>query len=79
MAGPAHSAHQPLLENGFEVKETPFWVSSVKWVLKIVMWVVLVSWLAFIFFYPTQIGRELSEKWNHFTGGTVFGRAGWLS
>ncbi|TXG53524.1 hypothetical protein EZV62_018780 [Acer yangbiense] len=75
------SVHKPLLhQNGVfetvDVKDTPLFVSSVKWVLKIAMWVLLVAWIAFIFIYPTEFGSQLSQKWNRATSGTVFGITG---
>lgn len=75
-----HSVHKPLLENGVaetvHVKDTGILVSSLKWVLRSVMWGLLVAWLAFIFLYPSQFGSDLSEKWNHATSGTLFGITG---
>ncbi|KAL5789502.1 hypothetical protein ACOSQ2_004390 [Xanthoceras sorbifolium] len=75
-----HSANEPLLQNDVaetvHVKDTPLFVSSLKWVLKIVMWVLLVAWIAFIFLYPTEFGTQLSQKWNRATRGTVFGITG---
>ncbi|KAK2665864.1 hypothetical protein Ddye_004438 [Dipteronia dyeriana] len=75
------SVHKPLLDqNGvfetFDVRDTPLFVSSLKWVLKFVMWVLLVAWIAFIFIYPTEFGSQLSQKWNRATSGTVFGITG---
>ncbi|KAL5856332.1 hypothetical protein ACOSQ3_003790 [Xanthoceras sorbifolium] len=75
-----HSVNEPLLQNDVaetvHVKDTPLFVSSLKWVLKIVMWVLLVAWIAFIFLYPTEFGTQLSQKWNRATRGTVFGITG---
>lgn len=58
------------------VKKTPFWVSSTKWVLKVVMWVVFVFWVLFIFLYPTEFVADLFEKWSVLTSGTLFGITG---
>ncbi|XP_002519390.2 ferric reduction oxidase 6 isoform X2 [Ricinus communis] len=67
--------HEPLLST-YGVKKTPLFTSSVKWILKFLMWVIFVSWVAFIFIYPTQFGNELFEKWIHATSGTLFGLSG---
>ncbi|KAL5856331.1 hypothetical protein ACOSQ3_003789 [Xanthoceras sorbifolium] len=75
-----HSVHKPLLQNGdaetFHVKKTPLFVSSVKWLLKFLMWVLCVAWIALIFLYPTELGNKLFEKWTRATSGTVFGITG---
>lgn len=72
---------EPLLQNGgveaVYVKKTSLFVSSVKWVLKFVMCVVFVAWIAFIFVYPSELGTQLFEIWIKATTGTVFGVTGW--
>ncbi|XP_031263189.1 ferric reduction oxidase 7, chloroplastic-like [Pistacia vera] len=71
---------EPLLQNeGLEavyVKKTSLFVSSVKWVLKFLMWVLFVAWIALIFVYPSEFGTQLFEKWIQATTGTVFGVTG---
>ncbi|KAJ0094191.1 hypothetical protein Patl1_16750 [Pistacia atlantica] len=71
---------EPLLQNeGLEavyVKKTSLFVSSVKWVLKFLMWVLFIAWIALIFVYPSEFGTQLFEKWIQATTGTVFGVTG---
>lgn len=76
-----HSVHTPLLENGgVEIvqskKKTTIFVSSVKWVLKFLMWTLFVAWIAAMFLLPAEFGGEVFNKWNHATKGTVFGITG---
>ena len=76
----ANSLNNPLLlsdevEPDY-VKKSTFLVSSVKWTLKIVMWVILIAWVGLIFLYPGEIGNQLAEKIIQATKGSVFGIAG---
>ncbi|WCJ41920.1 ferric reduction oxidase 7 [Euphorbia peplus] len=66
---------EPLLVNT-GVKKTPFFVLSLKWVIKIFIWAIFVLWVVFIFLYPTDVGSALFEKWIHATQGTLFGLSG---
>ncbi|KAJ4840044.1 Ferric reduction oxidase 7, chloroplastic [Turnera subulata] len=75
------SVHKPLLlESEGGVKKIPpvlfLFASSVKWILRILMWVIFIGWVAFIFIYPTQFGSQLFQKWIHATNGTLFGLTG---
>ncbi|KDP32466.1 hypothetical protein JCGZ_13391 [Jatropha curcas] len=72
-----YSAQEPLLSSQ-GVKKTPFFISSVKWILKTLMWVIFMAWVAIIFFYPSKFGNELFEKWIRATDGTLFGLSGSL-
>lgn len=75
-----HSVHKPLLNGGVDTvhyKQTPLYVSALKWVLKILMWVIFVAWVALIFLYPSEFGSELTQKFTRATSGTIFGTAGW--
>ncbi|XP_050226397.1 ferric reduction oxidase 7, chloroplastic-like [Mercurialis annua] len=69
---------EPLLTTYSGVKKynKSLLVTSVKWVLKIVMWAIFISWLCFIFFYPTKFVNGYVEKWNHATSGYLYGLAG---
>ncbi|CAK9153005.1 unnamed protein product [Ilex paraguariensis] len=75
-----HSAHEPLLlreDDRFGyVKKTSFWLSSVKWILKVSMWVIFIAWATFLFVYPLESVTELFDKWIEATRGTVFGLTG---
>lgn len=70
-----YSFSKPLLPSK-EIPKTPAFVSSYKWVLQTLMWVIFTLWVAFIFIYPTQLGNQLFQKWIHATEGTVFGLTG---
>lgn len=74
------SAHEPLLLNGGaehgSSKKTALSVCLVKWVLKILMWVLFVSWVVVIFLYPSEFMQGLSRKWILATQGTLFGVSG---
>ena len=67
---------QPLLSPAY-VKKTPIFLSSTKWVLKIVMWVIFIFWATLIFLFPAEPVNELFEKWLQLSSGTVFGITGW--
>ncbi|KAJ8647365.1 hypothetical protein MRB53_000388 [Persea americana] len=74
------SAHEPLLliggaEHGSS-KKTALSVCLVKWVLKILMWVLFVSWVVVIFLYPSEFMQGLFRKWILATQGTLFGVSG---
>lgn len=70
-----YPVQEPLLSSQ-GVKKRPLFVSSVKWVLEILMWVIFIAWVVFIFLYPTQFGNELFEKFVGATSGTLFGLSG---
>lgn len=75
-----HSVHKPLLNGSVDAvhyKQTPLYVSALKWVLKILMWVIFVAWVALIFLYPSEFGSELTQKFTRATSGTIFGITGW--
>lgn len=76
----ANQLNKPLLlSDGVEpdyVKKSSFLVSSVKWTLKIVMWVIFIAWFGLIFLYPGEIGNQLAEKIINATRGSVFGITG---
>ncbi|XP_065851365.1 ferric reduction oxidase 7, chloroplastic-like [Euphorbia lathyris] len=69
------SAQEPLLLNS-GVKKTSLFVSSLKLIIKILIWAIFIAWVAFIFLYPTELGNGLFEKWIHATQGTLFGLSG---
>lgn len=57
------SAHEPLISNGgfkdLQSKNKPFKLVLVKWLLKSLMWLIFVLWVAVIFFLPSNIVRGL--------------------
>ncbi|XP_073308633.1 ferric reduction oxidase 7, chloroplastic-like [Primulina huaijiensis] len=57
-------------------KKTPFFISSVKWSLRVVMWVIFITWAAFVFMFPSDFVSGLLEKWILATDGTLFGVTG---
>lgn len=75
-----NSVHQPLLSSQYVepgyVKKKPLLLSLAKWMLRTVMWVVFISWVAFIFLYPTKSVSELFRKVIGVTNETVFGTTG---
>lgn len=75
-----NSVYNPLLSSQDVqpdiVKKETLTVSLVKWILKTVMWIVFISWVAFIFFYPAKFVSKLFEKLIEVTNGTVFGITG---
>ncbi|KAJ4717668.1 Ferric reduction oxidase [Melia azedarach] len=75
-----HSVHKPLLQNGdadtVHDKNSPLYVSSIRWFLKVVMWVSFVAWIALMFLYPSEFGSQLVRKLEQGTSGTVFGITG---
>ncbi|KAK1301096.1 hypothetical protein QJS10_CPB13g01055 [Acorus calamus] len=75
------SAQQPLLSNkGVEVasfNKARFSASAfAQWALKILMWMILVAWVALIFFYPSEFVHEPYSKFVQATRGTIFGVTG---
>ena len=74
-----NSVERPLLlsRSTERVKKTPLFVSWAKWILKFVIWVIFLAWVALIFFIPAQFVNEAFEKWAQLTSGTVFGITGW--
>ncbi|KAJ7942492.1 Ferric reduction oxidase [Quillaja saponaria] len=74
-----HSAQNPLLRRDVGTsyaKKTPLFVSSAKWILKFVMWVIFFAWAAFIFLLPSEFMNDLYHKWIQSTRGTLFGVTG---
>ncbi|KAM7264915.1 hypothetical protein ACFE04_002598 [Oxalis oulophora] len=79
----SHSVTNPLLVNQSVqlepglVKNSSFFVSWLKWVLKALMWVIFVAWVAFLYLYPSEYGNHLFGKWAVATSaGTPFGITG---
>ncbi|KAF6154214.1 hypothetical protein GIB67_043104 [Kingdonia uniflora] len=72
------SDHAPLLssidiEPEYPKKE-PFLMFLVKWLLKVLMWLTFVAWVALMFLYPTDFLQV--QKWTAATDGTIFGLTG---
>ncbi|TMW94481.1 hypothetical protein EJD97_010207 [Solanum chilense] len=74
------SSQEPLLlkkENEFDsLRKTPFLVSSTKLILKVVMWVIFITWAAFIFLLPTKFTNEIFGTIVGATKGSLFRTAG---
>lgn len=74
---------EPLLSNkedftnyNYTKKKQSLLVSSTKWILKVVMWVIFITWITAIFVYPCSFGFDLYNKWRNATQNTVYWRAG---
>ncbi|XVE75299.1 hypothetical protein DITRI_Ditri12bG0083500 [Diplodiscus trichospermus] len=78
----ANSLNKPLLLGEEveldDIKKSSFLASSVKWTLKIVIWVIFIAWVGLVFLYPGEIGNQLVEKIINATKGSVFGITGSL-
>lgn len=77
------SSQEPLLlkkENEFDsLRKTPFLISSTKLILKVLMWVIFISWAAFIFLLPTKFTNEIFGTIVGATKGSIFRTAGFLT
>ncbi|PON78701.1 Cytochrome b245, heavy chain [Trema orientale] len=76
----ANSVQQPLLlspsvEPSY-VKKTYLLTSLVKLILKVVMWVVFISWVAIAFLLPGEFSNQIITLLFKATGGTIFGFTG---
>lgn len=76
---------QPLLlSQGFgghvnyyvNLRKTSLSVTFAKWILKIAMWVLFISWVALMFLFPSDFMQKLFHKSIQATQGTVFGITG---
>ncbi|GMN59479.1 hypothetical protein TIFTF001_028563 [Ficus carica] len=77
-----NTVHQPLLlsptpETGY-VKNASFSVSLAKLVLRVVMWVVFILWVAITFLLPAEFTSNYVNILFEATGGSVFGITGSL-
>ncbi|KAG8368965.1 hypothetical protein BUALT_Bualt15G0101100 [Buddleja alternifolia] len=72
--------HVPLLSSKDDYynynEKKPFLISSAKWVLKVSMWVIFISWAALIFFYPSDFVNNLNRKWILASRVSLFGVTG---
>ncbi|OMP08092.1 FAD-binding 8 [Corchorus olitorius] len=76
-----NSLKKPLLLNDYgvepdHVNKSCFLKSTVKWTLKIVMWVIFIAWVGLIFLYPGEFGFNLAKKIKNVTNNTIFGKTG---
>uniref|UniRef100_A0A7C9EE32 Ferric-chelate reductase (NADH) n=1 Tax=Opuntia streptacantha TaxID=393608 RepID=A0A7C9EE32_OPUST len=77
-----YSGHVPFLSNDdnatdFEKKtKTPVFMSTAKWVLKGLMWLVFIAWVSLMFFYPLEFVNNLFFKFINATSGNLFGITG---
>ncbi|CAA7027473.1 unnamed protein product [Microthlaspi erraticum] len=51
-------------------------VSSLKWILRVVMSVIFVSWVVLLLMYPGKLGDGLVTKWREVSSNTLFGVTG---
>ncbi|OIT19568.1 ferric reduction oxidase 6 [Nicotiana attenuata] len=74
------SGQEPLLlkkENDFDyLNKTPLWISSTKFILNVLMWVIFIAWATFLFLLPSAYMNELQKKLIRDTQGTIFGKTG---
>lgn len=73
--------HNPLLLSSQPsrrafVRKIPLFVTLTKWILKITMWVLFISWVVFIFVFPLGSVQTLFGDWIAATDGTLFGTTG---
>lgn len=74
------SSKQPLLSRNENFKATPnYLVSSTKWILKVAMWLIFITWAALIFLYPSDVIHNLYIKFLRAVDTPVFGTAGNIS
>lgn len=59
-------------------RKTPLSVTLAKWILKIAMLALFISWIALMFLFPADFVQKLFEKWIQATNGTIFGITGSL-
>lgn len=78
-----YSTNTPLLSStdtthfDLEKKSSSFLKLSVKWVLKLLIWVVFISWISLMFFYPSKFVNDVFfNTWVTATKGTFFGLPG---
>ncbi|KAL1225220.1 Ferric reduction oxidase 7 [Cardamine amara subsp. amara] len=66
----------PLLSK--ESSSSSLVISSLKWILKVVMSVIFVSWVVFIMMYPGNLGDRFLLNWRAVSSKTLFGTTGSL-
>lgn len=75
--------HNPLLSSQPSrrafVRKIPLFVTLAKWILKIIMWVLFISWVVFIFLFPLGSVQTLFGDWIAATDRTLFGTTGLLA
>ncbi|KAJ6393372.1 hypothetical protein OIU77_022773, partial [Salix suchowensis] len=69
---------EPLLLSKISVNKKSLFVSSVKWILTVLVWAIFAAWIGVIFLFPTQFGNELLVKYIHATSGNPLGITGSL-
>lgn len=73
-----HSAQQQqlLLLPSVNVEKKPFFLSSLKWILKIVMWLIFITWVVLVFLFPLNLLYEFILSATSFSTGTFLGLEG---
>ncbi|KAL8116924.1 hypothetical protein AgCh_023198 [Apium graveolens] len=73
------SAYEPLLL-GDNVRKSnkriPLFLFSVKWALKILMWVIFVLWVGLLFIFPLELGDQVLVIWSNATSHSLYGVTG---
>ncbi|KAK8662325.1 hypothetical protein V6N13_091906 [Hibiscus sabdariffa] len=77
------SLKNPLLLNdeaepGGHVKTPSLLKSSLKWGLKLGMWAIFIAWVALVFLYPGETGKQMVDQIIGATRDSVFGISGSL-
>ncbi|KAL6578383.1 hypothetical protein OROMI_010711 [Orobanche minor] len=71
------TSKQPLLSRNENFKATPnYLVSSTKWILKVAMWLIFLTWAALIFLYPSDSVHKWYLRFLRNLDTPVFGTAG---
>ncbi|KAL5539382.1 hypothetical protein UlMin_042914 [Ulmus minor] len=65
----------PTVETGYVEKKSPF-VSLTKFILKTVIWMLFISWVAITFLLPAEFSNAIVRKWLNVSSGTIFGITG---
>ena len=67
---------EPLLLSKISVNKKSLFVSSLKWILTVLVWAIFAAWIGVIFLFPPQFGNELLVKYIHATSGNPLGITG---
>lgn len=75
-----NTVHKPLLLSPSaepeSVKQASFAASLAKLILRVVIWVIFIVWVAITFLFPAEFTSKFVRKLLEATGGTVFGITG---
>lgn len=75
-----NTVHKPLLLSPSaepeSVKQASFAASLAKLILRVVIWVIFIVWVAITFLFPAEFTSKFVRKLLEATGGTFFGITG---